>query len=391
MPIPIAAMAAMSGAGGLMGAKQAKQNSQPTKQWTDPWRGGDANWFMDQSKGAASDALGIDWGPSDDQKWMYERMKQGAFGGGGGGGGGGGESMYGSWKRKGGGGGGGNKNAKYAKNNVDYSDYEKRVTDASYMDVTNDPYLRAQQEYRRGLHDENSAMSRSQALTPFAGSAATMGFTGANLDTQSRMQQANERDWLGMENEMFMGERNARRGEAMGANQAWSGRESAYDSSAMSADAQRAAAAAAARASMYGADQRLRGVMAGVGAQNNALNWGKQMDMYGISGGMADMMRQNQGLGRMGVMQQYGNMTQPWQQGFGTSYNQGPKQSSMGGFLSGAMSGAMSGLSLGGGKVGGMGMFKNLFGGGGGGGGGAPYVGPQPMYYPSGAPNMAAG
>jgi hypothetical protein len=347
-------MAAMGGAGALMGGKGAKNSGRPTTttQQTNPWRGGDANWFMDEYRGATEDALGIDWGPSRDQNRMYRQMRRGAFGDQGGGGGGGGESMYGGWRRQGGGGGGGgNRNRRYERNNVDFTDYENRVMDESYMDVASDPYLQSQQEYRRGLFDENAAMSRSQALSPFAANAATMGFTGANLAQQGQMQASNERDWLGMENEMFMDERNARRQEAMGANQAWSGREATYDSSGMSADATRAAANAAARAQMYSADQSLRGTMAGVGAQNAANQFNQQMAMYGLAGGRADQARQNQGLGAMGLMERYGQNTMPWQGQFGktTSTSRGPKTSMLQGALQGGIGGVMGGMGMGGG------------------------------------------
>ena len=394
MPIPLAAMGAMAGAGALMGGKNAQNANNPStqKQQTDPWRGGDANWYMDNLRGAAENALGIDWGPSRQQNKMFRQMYGSAFGGGGNGGGGGGGAVGGggsgggggggggggNWfferdygRGGGGGGGGGNANKKYAGNNVAYTDYENRVLDPNYMQVHDDPILQAQQEYRRGLFDENAALSRAEALSPFAANAATMGFTGANLDTQGRMQQTNERDWLGMENELYAGERDARRQQAMDANQAWSGREATYDSSGMSADAQRAAAAMAAAAQKYSAwrssvggllgaqtaasaaryasDNSLKGVMAGVGAQSAANRFNQQMALYGLAGDRAQGQRMNQGLGAMGVMGDYGSATYPWQGAFGqtTTTSQGPKRSVLGGVLGGAMGGAMGGMGMG--------------------------------------------
>lgn len=407
MPIPMGVMAGLSGAGALMGHKGAQNANQPSRQQqqTDPWRGGDANWYMDQMRGATQNALGIDWGPSRQQNRMFRQMYGDAFGGGGGGGGGGGAPSgpggggggggpSGPWLPHygggGGGGGGGNANQKYAGQNVAYTDYERGILDPSFMQVHDDPILQAQQEYRRGLFDENASLSRAEALSPFAANGATMGFSGANLDTQSRMQQANERDWLGMENEMFAGERDARRQQQMATNQQWSGRESAYDSSGMAADAQRAAAARAAAAqrysayvgalasertanigasaSRYASDNSLKAAMASVGAQNSANRFNQQLAMYGLAGDRAQGQRMNQGLGAMGVMGDYGSSTLPWQGNFGqtntTSY--GPHRSTAGGALGGAFGGAMTGLGIGGGKIGGKGgsqpSFKGNFG-----------------------------
>jgi hypothetical protein len=137
------------------------------------------------------------------------------------------------------------------------------------------------------------------------------------------------------------------RGMQDAANQAWSGRESTYDASGMSADAQRAAARMAANASMYNTDSQRYIAQQQIGAQNAMNQWAKQTGMWGIADDYANMGRQGQGLGALGVYGQGMSQTLPWQQGFGVNTQQGPKVSSMGGFLQGALGGALGGAGMG--------------------------------------------
>jgi len=216
--------------------------------------------------------------------------------------------------------------------------------------MENNPYMQQRLDAMQQEGQETFDRSSTAAMTPFLQAGGTMGFTGANMANQARMvddygenmqnQQAN-----------FLGDQyQAERGHQTAANQAWSGRESAYDQSAFSADAQKRAAAMAANASMYNTDSQRYVGMAGIGAQHAALKAQQQQAMWGNAQQYADMQRQGQGLGAMGMYGQGMSQTLPWQQGFGktTQTSTTPGSSAMGGFLKGAIGGAMGGAGMGG-------------------------------------------
>lgn len=357
----IPAMMAGSALMGMMGNKD-KHKDQTTKGTAkrDLWRSGMSDPAWDKYNQYTNQAdQNINWGPSGAERRMFRGMmgQYGPGGGGGGGAGGGGRFQRGGGRGGGGGGKGGMKwEKKYGGQNVDYSDYESRVMGEDYMDVSNDPYLQAQQEYRRGLFDENVAGSRTAAMSPFIQAGGSMGLTGAAMGMQGKMQQGNERDWLGQENEMYMGERDARRQQAIAANQAWSGREGSFDSSAIGADSAIKQSKIGAAASRYATDAQYDVGMAGVGAQNSAQKFAQQQALFGMAGTMADKRRQGQGLGGMNLWGTNLNQQLPWQQGFGqmNTTNTTPGQGSQfGNMLGGAAGGAMQGYGMG------KNMFKN--------------------------------
>ena len=383
---------AMMGAQALAGGMGKKGAGKPQTQTTqnNMWDSGMGGQLWDQYQNALGNAgQNVNFGPMGYQNKLFKSMFGEAMGGGGGGGGGGqgqgqgqgaGGGGGGGWQAgfdrlinmgRGGGGGGGGGNKKYAKQNVDYTDYERGVLDDSYMDVASDPLIQKQLEYQRGEFDRNAVGSRNAAMSPFLQAGGTMGLTGAAMGMQGKMQQQNERDWLGQENQMYLGERGQRRGERQAANQVWSGRESTYDSSGMAADAQRAAARSAANASMYGSrlgsyaslqgsqmaanasrygsDMAYKGTMAGVGAQNAANDWNKKMGMWGMANDMAGMQRQGQGLGQLGLYGSALSQNLPWQQSFGSTQTTGGgnNQGGMGNFLQGMVGGGLQGYGMG--------------------------------------------
>lgn len=352
LPAIMAGSALMGAMGGK--GKHKSQSTTQTSQRT-PWNQGWADNAWGQYNDASNRAGGIDWGPTRDQNRMYRSM-MGQYGPGAGGGGGGGMAgnMQGGGRRRGGGGGGGMKwDQKYGGQNVDYSDYEQRVMAPEYMDVASDPYIQAQQAYRRGLFDENAAGSRTAAMAPFLQAGGTMGLTGAAMGMQSKMQQANERDWTGQEGAMFMDERNARRQQAMGANQAWSGREGAFDQAAIGGDTNIKTANISAAADRYNTDSNERVGMAGIGAQNAQNRFAQQQAMFGMAGQMAAMQREGQGLGAMNLWGQNLNQQLPWQGNFGknTQTTTVPGVGSKWGNIA---------QGLGGGAIQGAGMWKNM-------------------------------
>lgn len=340
-------------AGGLGGYAQAKAANQPTEQWSqrDPWRGGDANWFMDQMRGATEGAAGnVNWGPFKDQRRMYRSMMGDAFGGRGGGGGGGGMAQaMGGGRGRGGGGGGRGGFGKYAKQNVEWDPFAQQVLDPAFFNVADDPLFQNEMQYMQDEYQQNLAGGMNQASMPFINAGGTMGMSGVNAAARQNAGLEGARDMGRAGNQLMLGERGQRMGLAGSVYGDWSGREAAYDQAAIGGEAQLGAAAKAAAAQRYSADQSLRGVMAGVGAQNAAQSWGKQMDMWNMGNQMAGMRRNAQGLGNLGLYGQYGGATLPWQQGFGQQHTktQGPKQNPWLGALGGAMGGAAGGFGFG--------------------------------------------
>jgi hypothetical protein len=375
MAIP---MMAMMGAGALMGGmggkQQAKGKTTTNKSQTTAWNEGAADDLFGNYTGAMNKSAGLNYGPTADQTRLYQNMmNQSMRGGGGGGGGGGFSSQYGGGG--GGGGGGGNQNQKYAGVNVAQSEHEQKVLSDYYLDMENNPYIQQQLAAMQQEGQESFDRSSTAAMQPFLQAGGTMGFTGANLSNQARMvddynenMQNQQAGYLGQQYQF-------ERGQQTAANQAWSGREQAYDVAGMGADAQRASARMAANASRYNADSQRYVGMAGIGAQNAAQAWNQKMGMFGVADQYANMQRQGQGLGQMGVYGQGMSQTLPWQQGFGENVQTQttPGSSQLGGFLQGAIGGAMGGAGMGG---------K------GGGGGGSPAVGPTPwgMGMPPGGP-----
>jgi len=352
------AMMAAGAISGYMGGKDKERQSKiptTTTSQTDPWRGADANYYMDQMRGATDRAMGINWGPSLRQNKIFDKMYRGSMGGGGrGGGGGGGQGMYGSWRGQGGGGGGGGQGGifnRLAKSNVAQSGYEQRVLGDEFLNVQDNPYVQAQIEAMQRENAEQEQRQYGQAMSPFMG-GGDMGFSGAQMGARMQMADQFSENWQNQQAQYMAQQYQAERQLQDAANQAWSQREATYDASGFQNQATRAAARMAANASMYGSDQQLRGVMAGVGEQSAARQFAERQALFGMAGNIADMRRQQQGIGQMGVMGQYGQATFPWQQGFGktTGTKIGPPIS--GGGAQGMFGGLLQGMGMG------MGMGK---------------------------------
>jgi hypothetical protein len=224
--------------------------------------------------------------------------------------------------------------------------YEQDVLSGKYLDINNNPYVKG---YTQALtSDWEKALNKglSAVSSPFL-SGSTLGQTGMHGATRAGYAGESQR---GLTNELakgYFGLYGQERGSQDATNQALSGRTNQLVSSAGSA---------------YGADRQLQGVRV---QANSALQQAKMAQALGYDQLAAQMMFQYEQLNQQAVDMErllaggYGNLVGQYLGGFGeqtgTQTQQGPKQSSLGGFLQGAAGGALTGAGIG-----------NLFGGGGG-------------------------
>lgn len=359
MAFPLAIMGGMAAAGALSSYMNAKKANEPTWQQTNPWDSGAADKWKGLMGGHLDNMQGLDYGPTAAQNWMFGNMGNSAFGGGGGGG------MNMDWQ--------GRNVGRYNVGKIDQrtrgigsaqTDWEKRVTDESFMDMENDPYV--QQRLDAMTQESNEQMARAQAESIGPESmGGTMGMSGAQMATRGGIAD----DYSENANAQRAGFLNDQMGMRFGlgdsANAQHSGREGARDNALIGADASGYGSYAQAQTAMRGQDMEgayRQGMLGQMGADRK---WNQQMDMWGMGEQMRQMGLQGQGLGAYGMTADYGQQMLPYQQGFGRTYNQGPQVSPLGAGIQGAMSGAATGMGMGK-SLQGMGFF------GGGGGGGLP-------------------
>jgi len=217
------------------------------------------------------------------------------------------------------------------------------------MNMENNPIIQERLAALRGENQESLRQSLGEAMGQFVGGGGTMGISGMMAAGRGKMSDDFGEN-LGQQQAGFLADYDAQmRAQQAAANQAWSGRESAYDSSGFQNDATKAAANIAAAAQRYSADQQLRGVRAGISSQDAQARFAQQMAVFGLGSQMAGMQQQGEGLGALGLAHDYGQSMLPYQQAFGSSQStsQGPQVSPFNAAVSGGLAGAGFGNQLG--------------------------------------------
>jgi len=339
--------------GALMGSKGGPDQVQSTETNTQnqAWNPGMADRWGQSMEGTYNQAMNnVNFGPTGYQNAMFDSLYSSAYGGQGGGGGGGGAGMGSQMQGRGGGGGGGGGGImkRLAGNNVAFNDYETRVLDPGFMDWENNPQLAQRLAGMRLESDESQREAMSQAFGQFAGAGGTMGMTGMMAAGRGKLADDFGEN-LGIQQGQFITNYDQQlRAQQAAANQAWSGRESSYDTGAFSNDATKASARMQLQGVMAGIESQERQAAAAARGSAKQQAFNNQMAVFGLGSQMAGMQQQGAGLGQFGLTAAYGAAQHPYQQSFGSQTQQqtGTTPGSPGGWQ-GAVTGGTTGAGVG--------------------------------------------
>lgn len=345
MAWPLAIMAGGALAGGVGSYLQAKAGNEDQWTHTNPW---DAQ-LGDQFKGYMGNSLDsfkdMNFGPTDQQNWMFGNMGKSAFGPGMGGGG-----MNFNWQSNPAYNLGRFNYGKVGRQtkgiNTDMTDLEKRYSDEGFLDVANDEYVQNQLAAIRQQSDEQMGRAVSQSITPDS-IAGTMGMSGANMAAKGNITDQFNQNMTNTEAGYLSDQTGQRLGASLQANNTFSGRENAWDQAQMSGALGGYQSLNNAKVGMRGQDMQgdyQNAMLSGMGADRK---WNQQMDMWGMGEQMRQLGLQGAGLGEYGMYSDWGNQMLPWQQAFGKTTMHGPQTSPWAAGIQGAISGGTSGLGMG--------------------------------------------